>query len=293
MAVAGSECDTVFLFRRNAHGLFEDPPYRRIDGPNSRLEYPHDVAFSVLNNTELLAVAQRGRGIGIYAKDPTNEDFGTEPVFEIYGRESRLNFTDGVTFVPPHDEYIAACNATFGNITFYRRVSDFPIRFELTPVLELTHPGVVEPDGVAFSSCGRWLATANHGKNTVSIFQGRNRPLPGEKLEYGPAPVTVIRDPGLRYPHSVAFTPETNHLVVTSAGAKYISVYAPSRQQYGLQWSQSPVLQIAVSPENIFKDVNAKNKQEGGPKGIAIHKRNLAVCSPEFGIKIYSFRELQ
>jgi hypothetical protein len=30
---------------------------------------------------------------------------------------------------------------------------------------------------------------------------------------------------------------------------------------------------------------------EGGPKGVAIHQNNLAVCSPQIGVKIYSFRE--
>ena len=37
----------------------------------------------------------------------------------------------------------------------------------------------------------------------------------------------VITDPGLRHPHSVAFSSETNHLVVTNAAANYFSVYAP------------------------------------------------------------------
>ena len=43
--------------------------------------------------------------------------------------------------------------------------------------------------------------------------------------------------------------------------------------------------------DDIFKEVNARNKMEGGPKGVAIHKNSLAVCSPEYGVKIYSFHE--
>jgi hypothetical protein len=51
------------------------------------------------------------------------------------------------------------------------------------------------------------------------------------------------------------------------------------------------VLQKTVGPDSIFRKVNAANKMEGGPKGVAVSKNNLAVCSPELGIKIYSFRE--
>ena len=103
--------------------------------------------------------------------------------------------------------------------------------------------------------------------------------------------MTIIEDPGLRYPHSVAFTPKTNHLVVTNAGANYFSVYRPKRRNFKTRWSQSPVLQRTVGPDDTFKEVNALNKMEGGPKGVAIHENSLAVCSPEHGIKIYSFRE--
>jgi hypothetical protein len=51
------------------------------------------------------------------------------------------------------------------------------------------------------------------------------------------------------------------------------------------------VVQKTVGPDGIFKEVNARNKMEGGPKGVAIHKSSLAICSPEHGVKIYSFRE--
>jgi DNA-binding beta-propeller fold protein YncE len=144
---------------------------------------------------------------------------------------------------------------------------------------------------LAFSECGRWLAVANHGNHSVSIFQRRKGIFTGGKLKYGPAPVTIIKDPGLRHPHSVAFTPETNHLVVTNAGANYFSIYEPKRQNFKMRWSQSPVLQKTVGPDSVFKEVNARNKMEGGPKGIAIHRSSLAICSPEHGVKIYSFRE--
>jgi len=111
-------------------------------------------------------------------------------------------------------------------------------------------------------------------------------------VKYGPWPATIIRDPRLHHPHSVAFSPETNHLVVTNAGANYFSVYEPKSDALKMRWSKSPVVQQTVGPDRIFQEVNARNKMEGGPKGIAIHGNSLAICSPEHGVKIYSFREL-
>src|SRR5262249_6364939 len=92
------------------------------------------------------------------------------------------------------------------------------------------------------------------------------------------------------YPHSVAFT-RTNHLIVTNAGANYFSAYGPRRPHFGLRWSQSPVAQVILHDAETFQEINTANKMEGGPKGVAIHENNLAVCSPQIGVKIYSFRE--
>ena len=213
-------------------------------------------------------------------------------MLEIGGSKSKLAFSDGVAFVPPNNEYLAACNFELGSVSFFRRVSPSPIGFEGTPDFELKHPSIYRPDGLAFSRRGKWLAIANHGNNTVVVFQRRNKFLSGSKLEYGPEPVTIIKDPQLRYPHSVAFTPRTNHLIVTNAGANYFSAYEPRRHYFETRWPQSPILQKAVGSEETFREVNSANKMEGGPKGIAIHNNNLAVCSPEFGVKIYSFREV-
>ena len=293
IAVATADTNTVYLFRRSANGRFEDTPYCSISGASSGLNYPHDVSFSQTGDSELLAVAQRRGAIAIYERNHANDDYGPDPVFEIVGPKSKLSFSDGVAFVPPNNDYLAVCNLETRSISFYRRDSLAPVSFGLTPVFELKHASLSDPDGLAFSQCGSWLAVANHGNHSVSIFQRRDRFLFGSKLRYGPAPVTVIKEPGLRHPHSVAFTPETNHLAVSSAGANYFSVYEPKMQRFRMRWSQSPVIRKTVGPDEIFKEINARNKMEGGPKGLAIHKNSLAFCSPEHGVKIYSFRERQ
>lgn len=291
VGVATSDTNTVFLFRKKPDGLFEDKPYWSINGPKSGLNYPHDLSFSRSGDTELLAVAQRVGAVSIYKKNQADDNYGTEPVFEIRGPKARLNFSDGVAFVPPDHDYLAVCNLEINRISLYRRTPGPSIAFKLKPTFELEHGSVSQPDGLAFSQCGKWLAVANHGNHTVSVFQRRESILSGWKLRYGPDPVTIIKDPGLRYPHSVAFTPKTNHLVVTNAGANYFSVYRPEGRGPGTRWSQSPVLQKIVTPDDVFREVNGCNKMEGGPKGVAIHMSSLAVCSPEFGMKIYSFQE--
>jgi len=286
MGIATSETNKVLLFKRKPDGRFEDSPFQTIGRSPKGLDYPHDVSFS---RSGLLAVAQRTGAIAIYEKN--GSIYGSEPAFEISGLQSKLAFSDGIAFVLPNDDYLAACNLELGTILFFRRISRSPVAFEETPEFELKHPSVFHPDGLGFSRCGRWLATANHGKNSVSIFQRRNRILSAGKLVYGPEPVTVIRDPHFRYPHSVAFTPRTNHLIVTNAGANYFNVYAPTPHYFGMQWSQSPVAQVIAHDDEAFREVNTANKMEGGPKGVAIWGNNVAVCSPQIGIKVYTFRE--
>lgn len=291
IGLATSDTNAVVLFRRKADGHFEDTPYQTIGGSNAGLDYPHDVSFSKHGDSELLAVAQRAGAIAIYEKSRADDTYGSKPVFEIRGPEARLAFSDGAAFVPPNNEYLAACNYELGTISFFRRVSPSSNAFETTPDFELKHPGIYRPDGLAFSRCGKWLAVANHGKQTVCIFQRRNRILSGGKLRYGPEPVTIIEDPQLRYPHSVAFSPQTNHLVVTNAGANYFCVYQPKRRTFKMRWSQSPKVRVTVGTDEAFSEVNMANKMEGGPKGVAIDKDSLAICSPQIGVKIYTFRE--
>ena len=291
LAVATADTDTVLLYRRKPGGRFEDAPYSTISGPASKLDYPHDLAFSVSGDSELLAVALRGGSVSIFRRNAAADDFGIAPVFEIRGAEAKLKFSDGVAFVPPAHKFLATCNVATSKINFYRKAATASFGFGLQPVYRLKHASVQGPDGLAFSDCGKWLAVANHGNHTVGIYRRRRLIFSRRKVKYGPKPVTVIRDPGLRYPHSVAFTPKTNHLVVTNAGANYFSVYRPERHGLAMRWSQSPVLKKILGLDDSFKQVNMRNKMEGGPKGVAIHRNNLAVCGPEHGIKIYAFRE--
>jgi len=142
------------------------------------------------------------RRIAIFRNDGITGCFAPEPAFEISGAGSRLNFSDGVAFVPPLNDHIAACNLASATISFYRKRSDSPLVFDQYPCFEVWQ-GLAEPDGLAFSPSGEWLAVANHGNHSVSIFERRNRVALHDKFRFGPAPSAVIADAGFRYPHSL------------------------------------------------------------------------------------------
>jgi DNA-binding beta-propeller fold protein YncE len=286
MAIATADADTVLLYRRRSGGAFDAEPCGMLSGPESRLSYPHDVSFAQAPDGALLAVAQRRGSIAIFRDDSDTGCFGPEPAFEISGTRSRLDFSDGVAFVPPLNDHLAACNLKFGTISFYRKRSDSPLAFDPSPCFEIWQ-GLAEPDGLAFSPSGEWLAVANHGNHTVSIFQRRRRIAARDGFRYGPAPTAIIADSGLRHPHSVAFT-AADHLVVTNAGANCFSVFAPTTIDGRTQWPLLPGGEQVVGSESGFRAINAANKMEGGPKGIAIHRDTLAVCSPQHGVLLYS-----
>lgn len=289
LAIATADTNAILLFRRAQDGQFEERPYSSICGTASKLSYPHDVSFSPFGNRDLLAVAQRTGAIAVFRRNWENDAYGEEPILEIKGEHSKLSCSDGVAFAPPNYDYLAACNLASSTISFYRRTSLYPLQFAQRPEFELTHPAMFRPDGLAFSQCGRWLATANHGANSVTVFERRNRLFCRGKLRYGPEPVSTIKDDKLRYPHSVAFTPRAGHLIVTNAGGNYFTVYEPTSGLIRRRWSDRHSLKQPVGNEECFRLVNSTNQMEGGPKGVATSGNELALCSPEFGIEIYAY----
>ncbi|MGB9368455.1 MAG: hypothetical protein WCE79_20830 [Xanthobacteraceae bacterium] len=279
LGAATADTHEALLFRRGADGRFASAPFCTLAG----LQYPHDISFEN-SGSEILAVAQRAGAVALF--EPAGETYGPAPSFEIAGPDTKLEFTDAVAFVPGSD-HLAACNLSLGTVSFYRVLSRKPVRIETAPCYELKHPAMDHPDGIAFSNDGAWLASANHGSHSVTIFRrGANA---GDPI-YGPYPVADIRDDDLRYPHSVAFT-DNGHLIMTNAGANYMKVYRFTAGRTARDLSVAPVFKMAVNEEATFHEVNNRNKMEGGPKGLAVHGNEIAVCSPEIGIKIYRFRE--
>ncbi len=284
LAVAASDRDTILFYRRQSDGRFEDQPYSFLSF-DAGIKYPHDLSFTECDGYDLLAVAQRWSALTVFRRRHDADYFEREPVFEINGRKSRLNYSDGAAFVPPNSSHIAACNLRSNTVSFYEWTPGPSPTFKREPVFELKHESISSPDGLAFSSCGRWLAVANHGDQTVAIFERSAPGLP----EYSAPPVVILSDESLQYPHSLCFIPDSDHLVVTNAGANYLSVYEPQNDVDKRTWNSSPVVKKVIGPDSFFKEINATNKMEGGPKGIACHDKNLAVCSPSHGVQIFSF----
>ena len=287
IAAAAAEANAVLLFRRKSGGRFEDAPCCMLND----LGYPHDVSFGKLGDREVLAIAQRISGISFYLVGAAAGQVKLEPMFEIGGSDSGIEHPDAVAFVPPDSAHVAACNLYAGTVCFYRRTSLRPVRYDSRPDFVLKHNSIFHPDGLAFSSSGRWLALANHGDASVAIFRRNRQPGFSGMLTYGPDPVSVIRDESLRYPHSLAFTPKTSQLIVSNAGASHVSIFAPQSTYWPSRWSSQAVAHGLIAEDEGFVDTNSENPMEGGPKGVATFQNQLAICGRQLGIKLYRFRE--
>lgn len=279
LAAATADTNAALLFRRGADGKLAEQPFCVLEG----LIYPHDLCFSgaVLGNA--IAVAQRHGALALF-EGRADGTYSARPVSQLSGAGAKLVWSDGVAFMPGTD-YLAACNLTANAVTFYRLRSRTPLAYSSEPELVLTHPDMFNPDGLCFSVDGRWLAVANHGNGTVTFFRRRRT---GGRLSFS-RPAT-LRHPDFRYPHSVAFT-DGGHIAVTNAGANYLNVFRFSGGFLNRRPALTEAAKIAVNDDGAFHQINAHNKMEGGPKGVAIHGREMAVCSPEIGIKIYRFSE--
>jgi len=278
LAAATADTNAALLFRRGADGTFAEQPFCILEG----LAYPHDVAFADGALGDAIAVAQRHGALALFARG-ADGSYSARPVSEVSGAGSKLEWSDGVTFVPG-SAHVAACNLTAGAVTFYALRSRAPLAYASEPELVLTHPHMVHPDGLGFSADGRWLAVANHGGGTLTFFRRRK----GERLAFS-HPAT-LKHADLRYPHSVAFT-GGGHIAVTNAGANYLSVFRFSGGFLSRRPSLTPAAKVTINDDGEFREINAKDKTEGGPKGIAIHRDEIAVCSPQIGIKIFRFSE--
>ena len=125
------------------------------------------------------------------------------------------------------------------------------------------------PDGIAISHDGEWLAVSNHNTHSVFVY---SYPTLGEQAD----PVCILR--GIHYPHGLRFGADARYLVVADAGAPYIHVFLrPSSEWVGVAY---PALSVRVMNDETFVR-GRHNPQEGGPKGIDVHRSTgvLAVTS--------------
>lgn len=289
IAIAAAGAGAIFLYRRQDDGHFEDTPFHRITGREAALKYPHDVSFATVGNREYLASTERRGTISLWAAYPRTAQENSLPTLTIGGPDAAAGYYDSISSYPGAEGYLAAGNFADDSVNFFRLIADPAIGCSSRPQSVFRSPYLCAPDGIAFSACGAWLACSNHFNHTVSVFQLQSPATEDRGPVFDPVPVMMIRDPGIRFPHSLAFCPGTNDIAVTSAGSPYVNVYAAIADRQMPRWSSTSVHRFLFCPVDIFEPINSESPRQGGGKGIAIHGDALAICSPEMGFKIYKY----
>lgn len=259
IAVANSLANTITFYNRLELGNYETIPAYSLNGPESKLNYPHDLSFSRDGN--LLAVANRsGNSITLYQKDPQSNQFENRPFGTIEGRFTHVAAPDAVRFSPT-DNLLAVANMLSHTVTLYRYDQN---RFYRMPILVLNHPILQVPDGIDFSKDGEWLAITSHDAHSVALFQ-RN-----SYGSYDREPFQIIQgeETHFTYPHSLSFHPQTSALAVScSQGRQNVHLFipengvfpnAPSFSMEVLEMYDASTIQFI---EHLW--------QEGGVKGVA------------------------
>jgi sugar lactone lactonase YvrE len=290
LAIAHAADQRVTLYARDGDDdPWSDRPRWVIQGEGSGVDYPHDVDFSP-DGTRLVVANRQGRSVTCYARLPGDAlRFSDRPIWTLRGRRSRLGYCDGVKFVPPAGDFLAAVDLKHDRVTLYARSAWFAGRFRRRPahVLEGEETRLAKPDGLAFSPAGALLAVTNHGGGTVTVYaRGARAPV------YGPRPVAVIGAGRLRYPHSVAFSPDGDHLAVSDAGARTVCVWRrePGDDPAASRWPEAPAYEVEACDPATFEAKNRVEPKEGGPKGIAFGADSLAICSAGVGLRVHRVR---
>ena len=92
----------ILVFRGGANG--SEVPIRVIQGPHTKLVFPHSVSLDV-QNKEILIGDQRGKGVLVYPWDANGD---VAPVRMIKGPKTKLEYVIGVAVDPVRNLLVAA-----------------------------------------------------------------------------------------------------------------------------------------------------------------------------------------
>ncbi len=267
IAVANSLANTITFYRRIGEqgSAYETRSRFSIKGPQSQLDYPHDLSFSPDGNH--LAVANRqGNAITIYKKNLFRNYYDSTPIAVISGESSQIVSPDAVKYSPV-ENIIAVGNVDSNTISFYSYQGD---QYDQQPYQVIQGSFFQVPDGLGFSGDGDLLGVISYASDTVVIYQRQ----PNSQGHYRDHPVQVLQGEETRfvYPHSLSFHPSENYLAVSCAqGRKNVHVFLQETEGAATTYSNAPILSLEIL--EMYNDSTIalleQIQQDGGVKGIA------------------------
>lgn len=163
--------------------------------------------------------------------------------------------------------HIYVCNNYAHDVTRYVAVRN-GAHWEVVTGEVLLRAGLAIPDGITVSPCGRWLAVSNHDTHEVFTYRLDDT--------LGPTSEPAGRLRGINYPHGLRFTADSRRLVVADAGLPYIAVFEAPTWDRALE----PSAVVRVMDDDVYRR-GRYNPQEGGPKGLALLPRGIALVTSE------------
>jgi len=245
--IANSNANNILFYR-----ISEKEPAFILKNRGNTMNYPHDVDFSA--DGEILAVASRGNNkLSLHRKNETG--FYDEVAFKIFeGKTLGLQKISAVKF-HPKGGIIAFCDGAGSKAVLIRYEDETKPYRIIQEDLSVLH----DPDGLAFSKDGKLLAITSHRTHSVIIYEE------GESGVYSESPVQIIEG-DLCYPHSVAFHPLDDTLVISSAGGrKTLAVYPKLSDTAPFYGEPAQVLGI-FNPKSVHHQ--KWFPEEGGIKGV-------------------------
>lgn len=261
IATANSHNNTITFYKRIEENVYETVPAFSIQGNESKLDFPHDLAFSP--DGRHLAVANRqGNSITIYSNINSNNT----PLAVI-----QIVAPNSVKYSPNND-FIAVANSH--TITFHRIHGDI---YDQTPYQMIKSSERSVLNSLDFSKDGEFLAIAAIDTHSVIIYQ---------KNSDSYTHVQTLQQ-NLCYPHSVSFHPSGDYLVVSNAqGRKNVNFF--------VKGSSKPILTLEITQmyeESTIHLIDQLHRR-GGCKGVAFSSDGtcLAVTqnlsTPPFSVNV-------
>jgi DNA-binding beta-propeller fold protein YncE len=225
IAISVEHINSLVIYRREAAG--GEAPLRVIRGPKTGLADPHGVYFDGVNN-EILA-ANHGNWAPLtktassgvlpeagHFQPPSITTFSgvadgdTQPLRNIQGAQTQLNWPMGINVDTVHNEIAVASYGGNAVLIFHRTDTGdvAPLR-----VIRGDRTGIVGPMGVALDTKNDELWVTNYGDHSAVVFSrtAQGNVAPKRIIRNAPAGTPAI---GLGNPGALAYDSQRDELLV-------------------------------------------------------------------------------